>query len=70
MRACSITLVSRIAGYGGSLQDHALLLLLLPRQQRGTRGVLKHLADALVRLGGALEVLYRANLLAHILSLL
>jgi hypothetical protein len=54
---------------GNSLQDHALLLLLLPGEQSGARGVLKHLPDAFVGLGGALKVLLGANLLANILSL-
>ena len=52
-----------------SLQDRALLLLLLPRQQRGAGGVLEHLPHAFVRLGRALEVLLRANLLADVFGL-
>ena len=52
-----------------SLQDRTLLLLLLPREQRGARGVLKHFPDAFVGLGGALEVFGCANLLADILGL-
>lgn len=54
----------------GSLQDHATALLLaLPGEQGGARGVLKHLSHTLVGLGRALEVLLCANLLADILSL-
>jgi len=56
-------------GWWYSLQDHALLLLLLAGQQRGARGVLEDLPHALVGLGGALEVLLCANLLADVLSL-
>ncbi len=52
-----------------SLQDQALLLLLLPREQRGARGVLEDLAHALVGLGRALEVLDGADLLAHVFGL-
>lgn len=53
-----------------SLQDHATrLLLALPGEESGTGGVLKHLSHALVGLGGALEVLLCANLLADILGL-
>jgi hypothetical protein len=55
----------------GSLQDQALLLLAatFPGEQGGARGVLEHLSDALVCLGGALEVLGCADLLADILGL-
>ena len=55
----------------GSLQDEALLLALagLPGEQGGARGVLEHLPHALVCLGGALQVLGSANLLANILGL-
>lgn len=52
-----------------SLQDRALLLLLLPREQRGARGVLKHFPDAFVRLGRALEVLLSTNLLTDVFGL-
>lgn len=53
------------------LQDQALVLLAaaFPLQQRGASGVLKHLPDALVGLGRALEVLVCANLLADLLTL-
>ena len=55
----------------GSLQDHALGLFLatFPGEQGGARGVLEHLPDALVCLGGALEVFGCADLLADILGL-
>lgn len=52
-----------------SLQDHALLLLLLAGEQCSARGVLEDFPHALVGLGGALEVLLCANLLADVLSL-
>lgn len=51
------------------LQDQALLLLLLPGEQGGAGGVLKDLAHAFVRLGRALEVFLRADLLADVFSL-
>merc|ERR1719487_2368175 len=54
----------------GHLQNHALLLLLLPGEQGGTGGVLKHLAHALVGLGRTLEVLLGTDLLTNVLSLL
>ena len=52
-----------------SLQDQALLLLLLPSEEGGARGVLKHLPHALVGLGRALEVFLGANLLADVFGL-
>lgn len=39
------------------------------REQSGAGGMLKHLADTLVRLGGALEVFVGADLLADFLTL-
>lgn len=53
------------------LQDQALVLLAaaFPLQQGGAGGVLKHLPDALVGLGRALEVLVCADLLADLLTL-
>lgn len=55
------------------LQDKALVLLAaaatLARQESSTGGVLEHLADTLVGLGRALEVLVGANLLADLLTL-
>ena len=61
--------LSQLVGYGSS-QKHALFALrLLLREQRGPRGVLEHLTYALVRLGGALQVLDCADLLAHVLGL-
>lgn len=56
---------------GNPLQDQALVLLVapIPLQQGGTRGVLKHLPDALVGLGRALEVLVGTDLLADLLTL-
>lgn len=62
---CWVSLV----GYCSILQNQALLLLLLPREQRGASSMLEHFADALVGLGRALEVLLGADLLAHILGL-
>jgi len=53
----------------GSLQDHALLLLLLPCEKCGAGRMLEHLADALVRLGGTFEVLDGADLLTDVLGL-
>lgn len=57
-----------------SLQNRALALLAAPlaaaRKQSGAGGVLKHLADTLVGLGRALEVLVGTNLLADVLTLL
>lgn len=53
-----------------SLQDRALLLLLLSREQRGARGVLEHFPDAFIGLGRALEVFLGANLLADVFGLL
>lgn len=55
-----------------ALQDEALLVAALAAaagQQRSAGGVLKHLADALVCLGRALEVLVCTNLLANLLAL-
>ena len=54
---------------GGSLQDQALLLLLLPGEQCRAGSVLEDLAHAFVRLGRALEVLRGTDLLADVLSL-
>ena len=54
---------------GSILQDRALLLLLLPREQRGASGVLEHFANAFVGLGGALKVLLGADLLADVFGL-
>ena len=54
---------------GDSLQDDALLLLLPPREQRSTGGMLENLADTLVGLGGALEVLLGTDLLADVFGL-
>lgn len=53
----------------GSLQDGAFLLLVFPREQRGARGVLKHLPYAFVGLGRALEVFLGSNLLADVFGL-
>lgn len=72
------SLVERsLLGGGGAqevrdpLQDQALVLCLatFPLQQGSASGVLKHLPDALVGLGRALEVLVRTNLLADFLAL-
>lgn len=52
-----------------SLQDGALLLLLLSCEESCTCCVLKDFPDTFVGLGGALEVLLCTNLLAYILSL-
>ena len=52
-----------------SLQDNALLLLLLLAQECSTRGMLENLTDTLIRLCGALEILVGANLLANFLTL-
>lgn len=52
-----------------SLQDQALLLLLLPGEQGGAGGMLEDLAHALVRLGRALEVFLSTDLLADIFGL-
>lgn len=57
------------------LQDHALCLLPVlsaatgARHESGACGVLEHLTDTLVGLGGALEVLVGADLLANLLTL-
>ena len=54
------------------LQHHALVLLAgttAARQQSGASGVLEDLADTLVGLGRALEVLVGTNLLANLLTL-
>jgi hypothetical protein len=55
------------------LQHQALLLAglgaRLARQQSSAGGVLKHLTNTLVGLGGALQVLVGANLLANLLAL-
>lgn len=56
----------------GSLQDHALLppsAPLLPREQGSASRMLEDLAHAFVRLGRALEVLLRADLLADVFGL-
>jgi len=53
----------------GSLQDQALLLLLLPCEQCSTRGMLKHLTNSFIGLGRAFEIFLGADLLADILSL-
>ena len=52
------------------LQDQALLLLLLPGEEGGARGMLENLAHTFVRLGAALEVLLGADLLTDIFGLL
>jgi hypothetical protein len=53
------------------LKNQALLLLALGMSgERGSGGMFEDLTDALVRLGGALEVFDSTNLLAHILGLL
>ena len=52
-----------------SLQDHALLLLLLAGEQSSACGVLEDFPHALIGLGGALEVLLCADLLTDILGL-
>ena len=51
------------------LQDGALLLVLLPGEQSGTRGVFKDLAHALVGFSRALQILLRSNLLPHVFGL-
>lgn len=51
------------------LQNHALLLLLLPGEEGGTGSVLEHLAHAFVGLGRTLEVLLGTDLLTNVLSL-
>jgi hypothetical protein len=54
------------------LQDQALLVPLAAaaaRQESSAGSVLKHLANTLVGLGGALEVLVGTNLLADLLTL-
>ena len=51
------------------LQNHALLLLLLPGEQGSASRVLKHLAHAFVGLGRTLEVLLGTDLLTNVLSL-
>lgn len=55
----------------GRLQDAALLVLgaATAREQSSAGGVLEDLVDALVGLGGALEVLVGTNLLADLLTL-
>ena len=55
-------------GYG-SLQDQALLLLLLSGKQRSTCGMLEDLSNAFVGFGRALEVFLCANLLTDVLGL-
>lgn len=57
-------------GYN-DLKDQALLVALgaLARQEGRARSMLKHLADALVGPGRALEVLVGADLLADFLTL-
>lgn len=52
-----------------SLQNGALLLLLLSREKSSTCSVLKDFPDTFVGLGRAFEVLLCTNLLANILSL-
>jgi hypothetical protein len=52
-----------------SLQDQALVLLLLLGQESCSRGRLKDLADTMVGLGRAFEVFVRADLLANFLAL-
>ena len=60
---------ARERGRGGvtvaDLQDHTFALLLLLGLECGACGGLKHLADALLGLGGALEVGVRADLVGH-----
>lgn len=56
----------------GYLENHALVLLAAAPaagKQSSAGSVLEHLADTLVRLGRALEVLVGANLLADLLTL-
>ena len=64
-----LMITTMLQGESGTLQDLALLLLLLPGEQCGTRGVLKHLSHTFVGLGGALEVFLGSNLLADVLGL-
>lgn len=56
----------------GPLQDQALVLLVaaFSLQQGSASGVLKHLANTLVGLGRAFQVLVGTNLLANLLTLL
>lgn len=62
---------TREAEVQAPLQDQALVLLVapIPLQQGSTGGMLKHLSDALVGLGRALEVLVGTDLLADLLTL-
>lgn len=56
----------------GYLEHQALVLLAAAPaagEQSSARGVLENLADTLVRLGGALEVLVGTDLLADFLTL-
>ena len=62
-------ITTMLQGESGTLQDLALLLLLLPGEQCGARGVLEHLSNTFVGLGGALEVFLGSNLLADVLGL-
>ncbi len=70
MRSKAVSVVMVLARVG-SLQDAALLVLgaATARKQSSAGGVLENLVDALVGLGGALEVLVGTNLLADFLSL-
>jgi hypothetical protein len=52
-----------------NLQNLALSLVLLACKEGGTGSVLEHLADTLVGLGRALQVLLRTDLLADVLGL-
>ena len=52
-----------------SLQNNALLLVLLLGQECSTSSMLENLTDTLIRLCGALEILVGANLLANFLTL-
>lgn len=52
-----------------SLQDQALLVLLLLGQERGAGSGFEDFADTFVGLGRALEVLVGADLLADFLTL-
>jgi hypothetical protein len=52
------------------LQDQALVLLLLLRQEGSSGGRFEDFADTLIGLGRAFEVFVGTNLLAHFLTLL